>query len=210
MRVRIVGDPTGADGVRSRRRVHLFPSVATRWMAALALTGTPGTGKSAVARLLTRSLRVVEVRDLALAFGTGRLVGVGGLVDLRRTAEEWRARRKKPAELVVGHLAHFLPIRDVVVLRCHPKELARRLRRSPGRPGLGVGQNLAAEATDVILVETLALRRRVWEIDTTHRAPSDVAREVLRRFRLRGPASYGSVDWLSDPWVSEHLLDWSP
>lgn len=179
-------------------------------MAALALTGTPGTGKSSVARVLGRTVRVLEVGELAGRLGTGERGRGGWVVDLPRTAEEWRARRDPPADLIVGHLAHLLPIRDVVVLRCHPRQLSGRLGRSRRNTGAERRENLVAEVTDAILIEAVGLRRRVWEVDTTRRDPRSVAREVLFRFRRRGPPSYGGVDWLSDPWVSEHLLDWAP
>jgi adenylate kinase len=178
-------------------------------MASVALTGTPGTGKSTVAARLSGAWRTVEVADLALSLRTGRRTRAGSEVDLSATARAWRSGRAPAVDLVVGHLAHLLPIRDVVVLRCHPRELARRLERS--RVGLERERyaNLVCEATDVVLVEALSRRRRVWEVDTTGRSPASVAREVARRIRRRGPPSYGRVDWLSDAWVGKHLLDWS-
>jgi len=111
---------------------------------------------------------------------------------------------------VVGHLAHLLPIRDTIVLRCHPRELARRLARARRGTPREKNENLVAEATDVILLEAIGRGRRIWEVDTTGRSVDSVARDVRRRIRRRGPPSYGKVDWLSDRWVSEHLLDWSP
>jgi adenylate kinase len=178
-------------------------------MASAALTGTPGTGKSTVARLLGASWRTMEVAELAQRLGTGRRGEGGWVVDLDATARGWRSGRVPHVDVVVGHLAHLLPLRDVIVLRCHPRELARRLARY--RPGSERDRraNLVAEATDVVLVEAVGLRRRIWEVDTTGRSPASVAREVVRRLRARGPPSYGRVDWLSDTWVGEHLLDWS-
>lgn len=130
-------------------------------------------------------------------------------VDLVRIGQAFRGQRAAQVEVVVGHLAHLLPLRDVIVLRCHPRELARRLARDPTRPRWEREQNLLAEATDLVLIEALAHRRRVWEIDTTGLPVAAVVRRVARRLARRGPPSYGSVDWLGDPWVTEHLLDWS-
>lgn len=179
--------------------------------APTALTGTPGTGKSTVARWLARSYRTVEVGELAERLGTASR-GSGGLrVDLERL----RVRLRRPGawgetDVVVGHLAHLLPVREVVVLRCHPRELGRRLARGRRGGERERHENYVAEALDVVLLEALGPGRRVWEVDTTGRSPQQVARSVARRLRLRGPSSYGSVDWLADPLVTAHLLDRGP
>lgn len=174
----------------------------------VALTGTPGTGKSAVASALAPTLRSIEIADLARARGTARSVRGGIAVDLERLRRQLRGPTSLTGlDLVVGHLAHLLPLRDVVVLRCHPEELERRLRRARrGRPAER-HENGIAEATDVILLEARGPGRRVWEIDTTGRSVAQVARAVARRVRERGRSSYGRVDWLSDPAVTAHLLD---
>jgi adenylate kinase len=177
----------------------------------IALTGTPGTGKTTIARRLAGRFDTREVHELATGFPSGAREGgrrKARVVDLSRIGQLLERPSGRRIDVVVGHLSHLLPVKDVVVLRCHPRELERRLRRAR-RPGRDTRPNLVAEATDLILQEALALRRRVWEIDTTRRTPVAVAREVAHRIVHRGRSSYGSVDWLSDPWVTEHLLDWS-
>ncbi len=179
--------------------------------ARIALTGTPGTGKSAVAALLSSRWATEEVADLALRLGAGRRIPHGVEVDVARLARRMRAAR--PADLpevVVGHLAHLLPIRDAIVLRCHPVELARRLGRSRRGSDRDRRANVEAEATDVVLVEAVERSRRVWEIDTTHRTVPSVAREVRGIVRRRGPSRFGSVEWLSDPRVTDYLLRRGP
>ncbi len=182
-------------------------------MRRMALTGTPGTGKSTVARILATDWSVEEVGDLAERLGTARRIGrrraATRTIDLPETRKAIERGRARGAQLWVGHLAHLLPVRDAVVLRCHPQELARRLARSGAHRPADIRENLLAEATDVILVEALRFGRRVWEIDTTGRTPSDIASAVAARIRRRGPPSYGRIDWLADPWVTEHLLEWS-
>ncbi|MGI0071424.1 MAG: AAA family ATPase [Thermoplasmata archaeon] len=175
---------------------------------AVALTGTPGTGKSAVAAALAPTLRAIEVADLAARFGAARRVRGGVEVDvpaLRRRLRRAGALRR--VDLVVGHLAHLLPIRDAVVLRCHPAELERRLRAARRGSAAERRGNVIAEATDVVLFEAAGPGRRVWEIDTTGRSVAAVAREVRRRLRVRGRSKYGRVDWLADARVTAHLLD---
>jgi adenylate kinase len=177
----------------------------------VALTGTPGSGKTAVARALRDRYRSVEVADLALAVGAGRRTGRTVEVDLARLRRRWRTHlAAAPVDLVVGHLAHLLPIRDIVVLRCRPIELERRLARARRGSATDRRENAIAEATDVVLCEAARPGRRVWEIDATARSVSEVARAVRARLRHRGPSSVGRIDWLADPAVTAHLLDRPP
>lgn len=172
----------------------------------VALTGTPGTGKTRVARALAPKVRCVEVSELALRCGAGRRLRSGVSVDLPKIRRALaRPAAWGAAQLVVGHLAHLLPVRDVIVLRCRPTELDRRLARRGSSADRF--ENFVAEATDVILLEAVAAHRRIWEVDTSDRSVASVAREVARRLRSRGPPSYGRVDWLADARVTAHLLD---
>lgn len=174
--------------------------------ARIALTGVPGTGKSATAARLAPGLRTVEVSDLAFAWGFARRQGDTVWVDLPAVCQQFR-RTPPPVDLVVGHLAHLLPVRDVVVLRCHPETLLERLRRARRGSPRDRRENYLAEALDVVLVEAIRPGRRVWEVDTTHRLPDAVARVVRRTAQLRPPPHYGRVDWLADPVVTAHLLE---
>lgn len=173
----------------------------------IALTGTPGTGKTAIARCLAGTLRCREVGKLANELGCARRGQPGWRVDLPRLRRVLRDRRHlEGIDLVVGHLAHLLPIRDTVVLRCHPEELLRRLRRARRGSAIDRSENYVAEATDVVLCEALGLRRRVWEVDTTRQSVEGAAALVARRWRTRGRPAYGEIDWLADPRVTAHLL----
>jgi broad-specificity NMP kinase len=69
---------------------------------------------------------------------------------------------------------------------------------------------VTSEAIDLVLGEAVGPGRRVWEVDTTGRSPRQVAEEVRRRLRRRGPSSFGRVRWLADPTVTDYLLDAGP
>jgi adenylate kinase len=171
----------------------------------VALTGTPGVGKTSVARRL--GLDVVELGAWALAGGWARRRERRLVVDLPALSRAFRRLDGMAGhDVYVGHLAHLLPIRDAVVLRCHPLELARRLARARRGSAVDRTGNVAAEALDIVLSEALDLRRRVWEIDTTGRTVDAVAAEVRQRIARRGPAQVGRVDWLADPRVTDYLL----
>ncbi len=174
--------------------------------APVALTGVPGTGKSATAARLASPLRAIEVSELALEWGLAHRRGGALMVDLAGMRRRYR-RNPPPVDVVVGHLAHLLPVRDVLVLRCHPDVLAGRLRRARRGSARDRRENYLSEALDLVLVEARRPGRRVWEVDTTHRSPEGVARIVSRVLQRRPPPRYGLVDWLADPVVTEHLLE---
>ncbi len=114
------------------------------------------------------------------------------MVDVDRWAEEF-----EPVDgIVEGHLAHLLPCDRVVVLRCRPDVLRKRLMPR-NYPAGKVAENVEAEALDVILIETLEEHpgERVLEVDTTDLPVGECADRIEQFIRGELPASYGSIDW---------------
>ena len=175
-----------------------------RWVA---LTGTPGTGKTSASTQLPASIEVVEVSALALRLGVGRLQKNGSVVvDLRRFRRAFQTyARAHSRGVIVGHLAHFLPVSYIIVLRCHPRELARRLRQAR-RSAKDVAANVLSETLDLVLVEALATGLPVREVDTTDLTVPAVAQVVAGLIHRRPAARYGAVNWLADRRVTEELL----
>jgi adenylate kinase len=162
----------------------------------IALTGTPGTGKTAVAsELRGLGFPVVDINGLA------RSRGLLGRYDRARKTREVRLGplgraldRELPADgpvFLEGHLSHLLKADFAVVLRCSPPVLRRRLRARK-YPASKVRENSLAEALDVITAEAVARlgRRRVIEMDTTRRKAASIASELARLARrgFRGAA----------------------
>jgi adenylate kinase len=173
------------------------------------VSGTPGTGKSRLAAHLSRRFTVLSVEKLALASRSlTRLPDGTAEIDLVALGRYVRGQERRGVlpQIIVGHLAHRLPIKDVVILRCHPVEINRRLRRRGGMDAAERRENVEAEATDAILLESLDLGRKVWEIDTTRRPAPAVAKEVTKILRTRPPPRFGRVDWLADPSVTGLLI----
>ena len=100
----------------------------------LALTGTPGVGKTTISSLLADvGYQVETVQDIAQRFGCiddvdsedgARPIDIDDLNT--QIHSEWK---NDPIKSIVvdGHLSHFLPVDCVVILRCSPSVLRKRL-----------------------------------------------------------------------------------
>lgn len=163
----------------------------------VALTGTPGTGKSSVARLVAdeHGFDVVELSEHADEFAVE--------YDEERDTTEVDVDAMEDAfgdrEDVVfdGHVSHHLSVDHVVVLRCHPGELKERLRER-GYGGSKVRENASSEALDLVTAEAIHRHDEVYEVDTTGRSPEDVAEEVVAAVeegRVNADVDGITVDW---------------
>jgi adenylate kinase len=104
-------------------------------------------------------------------------------------------------DLVEGHLSHFLPARAVIVLRCSPVELERRLLRR-GEPPAKARENAEAEALAVVAEEARREHRTVFELETSRRPAATVARDLEAILRGRGSRHLRRIDH------SVEVMDW--
>lgn len=94
----------------------------------VAVTGTPGTGKTTATDRLDTDLDVVHLNEVIEAEGLYTDVDEtrdSKVADME-AVRDWLGDRD--GVLVESHLAHLLDVDRVVVLRCAPEELERRLR----------------------------------------------------------------------------------
>lgn len=165
-----------------------------------ALTGTPGTGKSAVAALLARrGYHTVDLSAYAREHGfiSGRDVArATDEVDVEALGRSLRLDAKMA--FLVGHFAHRLPANAVIVLRCRPAVLRKRLE-ARGWPPSKVRENVEAEAIDLITQESVKRTPRVYEVDTTDLTSEQSTAEVLGILMgdTEGHAA-GSIDWSAE------------
>lgn len=159
----------------------------------VAVTGTPGTGKTSATDRLAHD--VLHLNDVIEREGlyTERDEARNSLVVDLDALREHVANREG---IVESHLAHHLPADRVVVLRCAPDELERRLRER-GESEAKATENAESEKLDLILSEAVEAHgpERIYEIDTTDRAPADVASEIERVIAGEREPSVGEVEF---------------
>ncbi len=163
----------------------------------VALTGTPGTGKSSVAERVADLLDVdvthlnEEIREEGLYTGRDeeRDTLIADLDAVTDHLGDWGG-------LLDSHLAHRFDADAVIVLRCAPEELTERLERR-GESTETAAENAESEALDIILSEAVRSHgeEHVYEIDTTGRSVAAVTDDVVDVLRGEREPAAGTVDF---------------
>lgn len=152
----------------------------------IALTGTPGVGKSTVARILRKKgykvvalNRVIVKRKLVKGFDEKRKSWIVNLKKVERYLKELANKNKNKIIVIDSHISHLLNVDFAIVLRCSPKELEKRLKKKRW-PEQKIRENVEAEMIDIIAVETEERlgKENMIEIDTTRKKPEEVAKKV--------------------------------
>jgi adenylate kinase len=172
----------------------------------VALTGTPGTGKSSVATLLQKQGYTI-VRLHQFARENKCVDGIdkkrnSQLIDVDKLNKSIKKNFTKDVLVFFeGHLGHLLKSMDkVVILRCHPKELQKRLTKKKWSTKK-IKENVDAETIDIILCETIEQhsKKNVFEIDTTNKTIQEIAKIIIdivkKNFRPTKTYTIGQIDW---------------
>src|SRR5256885_686176 len=165
----------------------------------VAVTGTPGTGKSSACDVLAkRGYVVVDLDEIARREGL-----IVGRDEKRGTdevdVEALREGLRIPAKVAFlkSHYSHRMDVNLAVVLRCRPSVLRARLE-ARGWPSEKVRENVEAEAIDVILQEAVARPPFVFRVGPASTTASETAEAILAI--LPGKAKGhepGNGDWAS-------------
>lgn len=163
----------------------------------IAVTGTPGTGKTTAVAELDTDLAVlhlndhVESEELYDCRDDDRDSLVVDIDALREFVGD------RDDVVIESHLAHHLDADRIVVLRCHPETIERRLRDRGESPD-SAAENAESEALDVILSEAVDRHGtdNVYEIETTDRTPKAVADEIEAVIDGRREPRVGTVSYV--------------
>jgi adenylate kinase len=183
------------------------------------ITGTPGVGKTALAKSLCKKSgfkliepnRLVRKEKLYTRFDRVRKTYI---VDEGKLRSRLKALSRSSERIVLPtHLVGtFLPkasVKSVLVLRLDPVVLYKRLRARRWTKSKA-WENTEAEILDVCFQDSLSLLgpRKVYEIDTTRKSAAEVYREALRVLSRGRTGRSRVVNWLAryDPLELERTL----
>ena len=185
-------------------------------MKCIGVSGTPGTGKTAVAESLATILqmpfidlsRYVIENKLYLFYDRKRSSYV---IDEERLREDIKQLHHSVGGMVIAsHYIEVLPkelFELVFVLRRSPLELINVLRQR-GWPDTKIAENVESELLSVCTINAVEElgEELVVEVDVTSRSVAEVVDEILAILYGEKPVYHGvRVDWLSV--LSPHELD---
>ena len=170
----------------------------------VALTGTPGTGKTSVGCFLSdKGYPVWALADL----GKHCIVGYDNERECAIYDLDLMAKQICDTNGIVfleGHFSHLLSgIDKVIVLRCYPDELQKRLG-AKGWSSKKILENIESEALDIIRCDINGVypKENILEIDTTNITIQAVGEmiEAWVQYGFQGVPK--KIDWSN--WVVEH------
>ncbi len=144
-------------------------------MVVIVVSGTPGTGKTTLAKKIAEEQKlryvdvnkVIEENNLSEDIDEERQTKI---VDVKRLNKVLIETIKKEKNIVIdSHLSHFLPKKYVdrcIITKCRLKELRKRLE-SRGYPEEKIRENLDAEIFDVCRIEAFENGHKIQVIDTS-------------------------------------------
>jgi len=158
-------------------------------MTVICISGTPGTGKTEVAKALSQKLGWMLVSLNDFAESKDLYAGYDDERDCRIVDEERVSRElDKSAEMhniiAESHYAHEMNCDWVVILRANPAELRERLKKKGWKPKK-IEENVLSEIMEVCKSEAMERGRKVMEFDTTGKAADKVAEEIISELKKK-------------------------
>lgn len=156
----------------------------------IVITGTPGTGKTEMAKKLAKitNMRLIQITTFVNKRKLYSLTAGEKVVDTAKLEKVLKKELKNESGTIIeGHLACeiMLPADFIFVLRTHPKILEKRLDRR-GYSQEKIAKNLLAEMLDYCVVRSEKnYKNNVLEVNTTKRNRHGCARIVLGAIRKK-------------------------
>lgn len=172
----------------------------------IAITGTPGTGKTTVASILKKKgFTVVDLKQVA--FDNNFILGLdeernSSIIDVKKLDKYIKKNYfNKDLVFIEGHISHLLKCVDkIIILRLHPLKLKEILVKRDWKEDK-IRENVEAEILDVILCEVADIhcQKNCFEIDGTKRSINDIVNCILElvdnKFKDITKYKIGEIDW---------------
>ncbi len=167
----------------------------------VALTGTPGTGKSSLAKMIKENGMIVEsLEDIAIRLSCIDDIEEDGArpIDIKKLRSqlevEW-LERPQLNTIIDGHLSHHFQVDCIVILRCHPKILENRYRKR-GYTSEKISENIEWEILGGPWNE-ISLEKACIEFDSSELTTKQIFD--------------GFMSWITDgfkPMDTSKVIDW--
>lgn len=163
----------------------------------IVITGTPGVGKSSIADMLGKKLKLPVIHLTEFSKKKKLIVGKEGgslVVDTKRLRKELEKVREG---IIEGHLACEFPLKNavVLVLRCNPAVLEKRLK-ARHYPKQKIHENLECEAIDYCTQVAEKHYKQVHDIDATKLTKQQTLKRCLAVLRGRKGDRVDFSEWL--------------
>lgn len=173
----------------------------------IAITGTPGVGKTSVCDILRENgFKVYSLEKLAEEYGClGEKdpTDDSSPVDIHQLADKWQCD-DAGITFVDGHLSHLLEIESIVILRCDPKIISTRLEQRQ-YSAEKIAANTEWEMISGVWSELLEFEidSPTLELDSSQKSAQQLGEEILdwieegcKSSSLENNAS-NAIDWIS-------------
>ncbi|HIQ03659.1 MAG TPA: AAA family ATPase [Desulfurococcales archaeon] len=174
----------------------------------IVISGTPGVGKTSIAKMLARKLNGVYLNLTELVLNKKLYVDYDPeresyIIDEEKVRKEIlkiSIKHQDKYVIIDSHYGELTPrevLYKIFVIRCNPLTLAQRLKER-GWKELKIRENVQAEILGICTANAIEEHGEdlVYEIDVTNKSVNEVVNEILR-LMSEEPKCRKFIDWLS-------------
>jgi adenylate kinase len=183
------------------------------------ITGTPGTGKTTISKILAGQINAKHVDISKLAQDESLIIGRDeardtNIVDIKaiRSRITQIIKSSNIGVIIEGHYASEVTnpkySSKVFVLRRAPWLLKDELKNR-GYSNLKIKENLEAELIGICLFDALnhQSHEKICEIDTSNQHYDETVKEILDTLIEEKQCNYGKIDWMGKPEAQDLLKE---